>query len=97
MEYPKLTPIELEVNEYDFKVAIANVRRLPNGSPIADILMRCYNKQQRHMNALEIELEVMEGINNGKGDMGSPAESIGHTVSGSEVRVQASDMRTHQP
>lgn len=64
MEYPKLTPIELELNEYNFKVAIANVRHLPNGSPIADILMRSFNKMQRHAHALETEIQVMEGIQN---------------------------------
>jgi len=73
MEYPKLTPIEQELNEYNFKVAINNVRRLPNGAPIADILMQCFNKQQRHIKALESELEVMEGINNGKATSSSTA------------------------
>lgn len=77
MDFPRMTPIESELNQYNFKVAIENVRRLKNGAPIADILMQCFNKLEHHVQALESEIEVMEGINNERTTTRSDCETIG--------------------
>lgn len=58
MEFPKMTTEQKIFNDREFKVIVENVRRINSG--LADMLMQNRNTVDRHVTALESELNVME-------------------------------------
>lgn len=62
MDFPRMTPIEYSLVMNDISNIIKNVGQYNSG--LADLLSQKLSKIHWHVQSIETELEVMEGINN---------------------------------